>query len=734
MVFFIISLALISLIITSYAYALPSFQEVKDSYQKSDAVLLDRHGKVIHELRVNPAFRRLDWVRLEEVSPALINAVIRSEDKRFFEHHGVDWMAVGSAMIKNLFSRQSRGASTITMQLVSMIADGPRPAGKKRTVKQKWYQIQAAKDLEETWSKKEILEAYLNLLTFRGELQGISAGSRGLFNKEPSGLNEPESFLLSSLIRAPNASPAEVGRRACLLGKSMNSMSACEDIERLAETIPGRGYIIKQRIAIAPHVAYRLLTSAEQSSFSKEGKELLSAIRKKDISAPAHSTLDAELQRFASDVLRQHIYSVKLQNVNDGAVLVVDNAGGEVLAYVGNSGNESSARYVDGIRAKRQAGSTLKPFLYALAFEKQILTPASILSDSPFDISTALGIYKPENYESDFKGLVSVRTALASSLNIPAVRTLGLTGVEPFIQRLKLLGFSQLKDDDYYGFSVALGSADVSLWELVNAYRTLANHGVWSGLHMTSEDRGEGNLRIFSEEVAFLVSSILSDREARSETFSLENPLSTRYWSAVKTGTSKDMRDNWCIGYSERYTVGVWIGNFSGAAMWNVSGITGAAPVWLEVMNYLHRDSPGLPPRPPSGVLAKGIAFQDAVEAERTEWFIQETEPADAVSGKTVISYNAEQRFPHILYPPDGTVIALDPDVPTGNHSVFFEAKADGSNVNWILNGKCITPTFNAVVPWIPEQGKYLLSLVDNQGHILDSVSFEVRGSLHAQE
>ena len=176
---------IIFLLITSTAYALPSFQEVKDSYRKSDAVLLDRHGKIIHELRVDPKFRRLDWTSIEEVSPAFIKAVVLSEDKRFYEHHGVDWLAVSSAVIKNLFTKQSRGASTITMQLASMLDESLKPKGSKRTFGQKWDQMKAAKKLEETWSKKEILEAYQNLLTFRGELQGVSAASRGLFDKEP---------------------------------------------------------------------------------------------------------------------------------------------------------------------------------------------------------------------------------------------------------------------------------------------------------------------------------------------------------------------------------------------------------------------------------------------------------------------------------------------------------------------------------------------------------------------
>ena len=199
------------------------------------------------------------------------------------------------------------------------------------------------------------------------------------------------------------------------------------------------------------------------------------------------------------------------------------------------------------------------------------------------------------------RATVSARTALASSLNIPAVRTLSLIGEETFVRKLSQLGFGQLKPNGFYGPSLALGSADVSLYELVNAYRTLANNGIWSELRVTFRKGKRRKRRVYSDSAAFLVSDILSDREARSTTFSLENPLSTRFWSAVKTGTSKDMRDNWCIGYSEKYTVGVWVGNFSGEPMWDVSGITGAAPVWLEIMNHLHKDGPVDVPPPAEG-------------------------------------------------------------------------------------------------------------------------------------
>jgi penicillin-binding protein 1C len=695
---FLVLILIFSYLLTTYAHALPAFEEVKNSYKKSDAVLLDRYGEVIHELRVDEKGRRLDWVSLKDISPSLIKAVVHSEDRRFYEHHGVDWRAVIAAVFDRLLSKGDRGASTITMQLVSILDKGLKPKGAKRTLGQKWGQIEAAWEIEKTWSKDEIIEAYLNLTTFRGELQGISSASRGIFDKEPSGLDETESLVLASLIRSPNAQVGDVIKRACVLGDSIRSQTRCEDIRSIAQRLSGP-YYIRPRISLAPHVARELL--------KKEGERVV-------------STLDGKLQRFATEVLKYQLSLLRNQNVHDGAILVIDNRSGDILAYVANSGISSSARYVDGIRARRQAGSTLKPFLYGLAIERRLITAASIIDDSPLDIPTPAGLYIPRDYDNEFRGLVSVRTALSSSLNVPAVRTLMLVGEEPFVARLRGLGFENVDESgDYYGFSLALGSADISLYELVNAYRTLANGGVWSEPRLGFDKKSGVQRRVMKTEAAFIISNILSDREARSVTFGFENPLSTRFWTAAKTGTSKDMRDNWCIGYSQRYTVGVWVGNFTGEPMWNVTGITGAAPLWLDIMNYLHLNSTDIPPQPPGGVIAKTVEFDRHIEPERIEWFMRGTEPGS-------IELDTNQGNTHIIYPPNGTIIALDPDIPEDRQLLFFQAQPDDVGFDWMLNNRRIRGS-NPRVSWKPRRGKYTLSLVDKGNRIIDSIGFEVR-------
>jgi penicillin-binding protein 1C len=318
--------------------------------------------------------------------------------------------------------------------------------------------------------------------------------------------------------------------------------------------------------------------------------------------------------------------------------------------------------------------------------------------------------------------MVSVRSALASSLNIPAVKAVEMVGIGNFLQTLNQLGLNNLEREDFYGPSIALGSADVRLIELVNAYRTLANKGQWSPIRWTANQHNnpELNHRVFTEEASFLIADILSDREARSSTFGLENMLATRFWTAVKTGTSKDMRDNWCIGFSSKYTVGVWTGNFSGSPMWNVSGIQGAAPVWLEIMNNLHQNDPSLPPLAPKGVIQKRVDFT-FLKQKRLEKFIIGTEPPD---GKISLGTKATSK---IAYPQSSSYIALDPDIPVNNQKVFFNISNPGNGHRILLNKTDLGPA-KPFILWHPQKGKFQLELKDRMGMTIDQVEFEVRG------
>ncbi|HUF21766.1 MAG TPA: penicillin-binding protein 1C [Burkholderiales bacterium] len=677
----------------------PPLDDVRQNFEVTEGILLDRSGQPLHELRVIDRGRRLEWVALHEVSPAALDAIVRAEDKRFFRHGGVDWLALSEAALDTFLRSRPRGASTISMQVAAQVDESLMPRGGQRSIGQKWDQIKAAQALETAWSKKQILEAYLNLSTFRGELQGVSSAARGLFGKHPSGLTEAESLLLASLLRGPNARPEAAARRACGLAAAMASAVPCTRLTALANETLGRPPRILAQADFAPHVA-RMLLSPERLR--------------------VQSTLDGSIQRFALDTLQRQLADLAERSVADGAVLVADNRSGEILAYVGNAGNTASAFYVDGVRAARQAGSTLKPFLYGMALEQKLITAASLVEDSPVNLITPTGMYVPQNYDRDFKGFVSVRTALSSSLNVPAVRALMLVGADPFVTRLRAFGFDQVTEDgDFYGFSLALGSAEVTLWQQVNAYRAIANGGRWSPLTMeTTRNRSR---RVMDGQAAFVVADILADRGARSATFGLDNPLSSRHWAAVKTGTSKDMRDNWCIGFTDRYTIGVWVGNFDGSPMHDVSGVTGAAPVWLEMVNFLHRDRPSSAPPAPPEIVSAEVSFGRDIEPTRLEHFIAGTELARVEAKSPALTRIG------IAYPGNGTIIALDPDIPESVQRVRFLMRPETQGYRWKLNGDLLTSDAEATF-WPPQSGVHRLALVNADGEEVDTVRFEVRG------
>ncbi len=693
--------------------AVPSFERVRGAWCPSDLRVLDRSGEVLHETRTDPARRRLAWTPLAEVSPSLVDAVVFSEDRRFAEHGGVDWWAIVAAAGQRIDGAGRRGASTITMQLAALLDPSLARSSSRRGVEpgrrgliEKWQQMRAAWSLERAWTKDEILEAYLNLVPLRGEVQGIRAAAYAIFAKAPHGLTAQESSALAASIRAPNAAPAELLPRARRVAARFDADPAAveEAVRRVASTPDSQG----PRTNLAPHAARRLVAGAPSC---------------RDVA----SSIDAHVQAVAVESLHRRLSDLQDRSAGDGAVLVVDNASGEVLAYVGSAHGLSRSSDVDGVRAKRQAGSSLKPFLYALALGRGLVTPATLLEDEPLEVPVDGSLYRPANYDGNFRGLVSVRTALAASLNIPAVRMLMLAGEDSFVTTLRQLGFDGVtQGGSWYGPSLALGSADVSLWELVGAYRALANRGSWSPLTLRPEN-ARPSRAVFDEQTAWLVGDILADRESRATTFHLENPLATRFWSAVKTGTSKDMRDNWCIGYSSRYTVGVWVGNFSGEPMHDVSGTTGAAPVWNDVMGYLHEDVASDPPARPDGIVDAWTAFARDAEPARSEHYRTGTQPDAATDVARDIAPEPLDEWPRIAVPADGSRFALDPDIPRERQRIPLVARSATAQTVWRLDGRELGHAGKPLM-WEPVRGQHELVLADG-AQTYGVVRFQVKGT-----
>lgn len=691
-------LVLIGLLPLIYVFApgsVPLFLDVKNSWQMSDQKILDRHGNLLLTTRVDKQRRRLDWLPLDQVAPVLIRTLIRVEDKRFYEHAGID----GRGFLAMLGQR--RGGSSLTMQLAAHLNPSLKAKGKFRRPWQKLQQMRAARLLEQSWSKDQILEAYLNLVSFRGELQGLEAASQALMQKAAHGLNAEESLLLTASLGLPTAPLDTVARRACRLRSLVDLKTDCAVIERLARKTLNRAPELRSSVRLAPHLA--ALVNASQQE--------------------VRSTLDRRIQELATQALQSHLAAIQAQNVHDGAVLVIDNASAEVLAYVGSSEVTTRNLFVDMVRGARQAGSSLKPLLYAHAIDQKLITAASLLEDTTISLPTSSGLYVPRNYNEQYHGTVTARDALASSLNIPAVRIIDMIGVPAFVAKLRSVGFEKLADTENYGHSLALGAADISPWELAGAYVSLAQGGIYRPLKLFQDEPAPPSQNWLRPEAAFVVSQILSDRSARSLTFGLENPLATPFWTAVKTGTSKDMRDNWCAGYSSRYTVVVWVGNADGSPMWNVTGLTGAAPVWRDVMNVLHAHEPSVEPLPPPGVTRAD--FVDAKGQKRQEWFLEGTAP--------VQQKLADRRWAlKILHPLDGTLIAFDPDIPETQQVLFFEASASlPPGATWVLDD-VVQPKDHIRLTEL-SNGAHRLAIQNREGKRLDMVSFEVRGGAAVQ-
>ncbi|MDE2614885.1 MAG: penicillin-binding protein 1C, partial [Burkholderiales bacterium] len=659
-----------------------------------------------------------------DVSPALREALLLSEDRRFWEHGGIDWRALAAGAWAAAWNTRTRGASTLTMQLAALLDAGlARPEG-GRSLGGKLAQMAAAQQLEARWTKAQILEAYLNEVPLRGELVGVAAASDQLFGKHASGLDRIEAAVLAALVRAPNAAAAQVERRACdILRAQREACAPLASSVAQAFARPAGPWRVLGGEALAPHLARHVVRALGRNT---------TKLPTLPASLP-RTTLDAGVQRVALAALRRQLAELRGRDVEDGAVVVLDNASGAVLAWVGSAAAPlpgAAAGDVDAVLARRQPGSTIKPFVYALALERHLVTAATTLDDAPLALGAGAGLYRPANYDHSYRGPVSVRTALAASLNVPAVRVVAMLGIEPVFERLDALGLRLAESAGYHGYALALGSAEVTLLDLTNAYRALARGGRAGPPHWLAErvragasgapgvapvmlrDRPEvaatdptaaaspaRERQAIDAGAAWLVADILADPAARAAAFGLDSPLVTRGWAAVKTGTSKDMRDNWCLGFTDRYTVGVWVGNASGAPMHAVSGVAGAAPAWREIVAWLHAETPSRAPAPSA-----------ALHAEAGEWFLAGTSAPRAARPASRLGIDS---------PRDGSVIALDPDIPRAVQHLVFEGAAG----RWFVDGRAVGD--GTRVHWLPRPGRHVLERRDAEGS--DRVEFEVR-------
>ena len=527
----------------------------------------DRHGLVLRTTRAGDGSRSR-WVPLAAMDPDVLAAFIAVEDRRFLAHGGIDVRAIGRAARDNLRAgRVVSGASTITMQLARLIS----PA--RRSWPGKAQQAAWALRLETHLTKQQILEQYLNRIPLGQGAVGVDAAAAFYFEASASRLSLGQAAMLAGLARAPSRdNPLSSARRAmerraaALTQLERSGYASAADTERAKAEAP---HARERSIPFdAPHFTTRLLAEAEGVGEVANGTW--------------RSGLDLELQRSIEREVRDAVSALHDRGAHHAAAVVLSNTTGEILAWVGSPDFwADSAGQTDMVVSRRQPGSALKPFLYGLAFDRG-MTPATAIADVPRTYRTPNGSYSPRNYDREFRGPVLAREALASSYNVPAVTLAERVGAASLLQTLHAAGFESLAGSpEHYGLGLALGNGDVTLLEVANGYRALANGGVWSPVTWRAVDAptpGERK-RVMSALSAALVLDILADPVARIPGFGVQTPFDLHFPVAVKTGTSRHFTDNWAVGTTGGFTVAVWVGNFSGRPMEGVSGVSGAGPL-----------------------------------------------------------------------------------------------------------------------------------------------------------
>lgn len=584
-------MGLLALVVLAALTPLPA--ELRTPTPSSSLLVVDRDGNLLREARLDDG-ARARWVPLAELGELPVAALLATEDRRFYQHLGVDPLAVLRATWGNVrHLRVTSGASTVTMQLARTLH--PR----RKTLAGKIAEMALALRIEASVPKERILEEYFNRVSFGPNLRGIGAASRAYFGKAPKDLSLAEAALLAGVVRgpalyAPDRNPLRAKARRAFVLRRMVAEGAIDEARRAVADGEPIATVSVQPVFGAPHFVQGLLSGSARAV-------------QPGLAFPAHparveTTLDAALQREAEAAVRASIARLREKNVTAASAVVIDNATGDVLAWVGSpdvfDGEHLGAN--DGVLALRQPGSALKPFLYAQAIETRGFTPSTVLPDLELSIKSGAGVWTPRNYDDKFHGPVRLRDALGNSLNVPAAWTALQVGVEPFLMRLRALGLDSLKESaEFYGPALALGDGEVRLVALTDAYATLARGGLRKPLRVvravSSSEGGRtafepgGETRVMPAAAATAIADILKDRKARLASFGDYSPLDFPYDVAAKTGTSKGFRDNWTVGFSSAVTVGVWVGNFDGAPMREVSGITGAGPIFHAVMESAMR-------------------------------------------------------------------------------------------------------------------------------------------------
>jgi penicillin-binding protein 1C len=729
--------------------------------------VVDRHGVPLYE-SLSAGATRSRFLAADRLPPTLVEATLAAEDRRFFAHRGVDPLAVLRALWHDLKAgRMAEGGSTLTQQTAKLLIDRPR------TLRGKLHETVLALRLEHHLGKREILALYLSLAPYGNQRVGAEAASRGYFGCGAANLTPAQAAFLAGLPQRPT-----------VLDPYRNFDAALRRQRWVLARMAEEGYLDADELSRA--LAERLKLVRDPAAFAAHHfvERVLSSLPR-PLPRRVETTLDAGLQDEVRGILGMHRDRLVDHGAHAAAVAVLDNRSGEWLAWEG-SGDYFDADHggaIDGVVSPRQPGSALKPFTYALAFERGF-TPASVLPDLPSHFQTALEgvVYSPRNYDGVFRGPLRARPALAGSENVPAVWTLSQVGVPDLLRLLRQAGLTTLdKNADHYGFALTMGDAEVRLDELVAGYAALARGGLARAPRMVRAlVRPDGTRvemassepeRILSDRAAFWIADVLSDSRARAYVFGLGGSLDFPFKVAAKTGTSQAYRDNWTVGFTREVTVGVWVGNFDREELRSSSGVTGAAPIFHDVLLAAQRrvmgrwPGPGDPPlaAPPPELVPRqicalsGLAATELCPSLETEWLPTDRPLSSCVwhrrrEGRLVVSWPPRYRAwarehglldattiadarrsnagassravkvageaLRIVNPPGGAIYLRDPTLRDAFQTLPLRAVARGrSRLAWEVDGRAVGSALpEAAVPWPLAPGRHVVSVRDEHG------------------
>jgi penicillin-binding protein 1C len=609
------------LLAISLAWFWPLPGQLEKDNGPSSTRILDRNGRLLYEIQRGG---KLERIPLGRIPLAAQNALIAVEDRSFYSHAGINIRGLARAVITDLKTFSfAEGGSSITQQLVrAKLAPGSR--GPLYKLLEMWLALK----VDARYSKEEILEQYFNAAYFGSQSYGIAASARTYFDKRPQDLSLAESALLIGLLNAPSSlNPFKnlagaLERRHHVLSAMLETGVISDDQFNHAEAEPVR--LMHGRISMeAPHFVQWLIGEREEAIGMQQ---------------EIRTTLDLGLQHDVERSVARRLLDLVEKNVSSAAVVVIDARSGDILAMVGSADYFDDAHdgAVNVAISPRQPGSALKPFTYALAFTNG-MTPASTVADIESQFFTQEGNpYIPRNYDYSYHGLVRLREALANSYNITAVKVLEKVGVHTLLNFLRSLGLSTLEETpEHYGLALTLGDSEVKLLELARAYAIFPRLGRSLELRTLLSDPETDGAELLDPRAAWLITSILSDPVARAEQFGTDGPLSFEFPVAAKTGTTRNSRDNWTMGYTQDRIVGVWVGNADNTPMRGTSGVTGAGPIFHDVMVAATAGRPHATFLRPDGITERTICKLSGklptslCPSVIQEYFVQGTEPRE---------------------------------------------------------------------------------------------------------